>query len=94
MERWSSVSNKRAFSYECKCGYEWYSKEAQRSLKKALRDMKEGRAYIWCCGTKRGRCVKSGKKLTICADCHMESCENWYRIGKRDMLKKLKDKAI
>lgn len=73
-----------------KCGYEIWSKGMERRMEKCLKESKEGRTYIWSCATKRGRCIRSGYKIDVCHECATNQAKRWYRLGKRDMLKKLK----
>ena len=68
------------------------TKRQLTSIKKREKEIKEGRTYLFCCGSKKGdrkhRCAKSGHELTICFDCHVENCKRWYKIGLKDGRKK------
>ena len=83
--RFGSPRDRNNFMDECsKCDYEFYSKGFYRSIGKSLQDAKEGRSYLWSCATKRGMCVKSGQKPSICHECCSEQSKRWYGIGKKD----------
>ncbi len=75
-----------------KCGYEIWSKGMERKMKRVLEECKEGRGYIYSCGTKRGKCTKSGTKPLICHECATEQSKKWYRLGKKDAYKKVMEK--
>lgn len=77
--------------WECpneKCDYTEFTKLGAKQLAKRLDNSKEGRTYIWSCGTRYGKCSKSKLKLEICRDCHAEECKKWYNLGRKDERKK------
>jgi hypothetical protein len=86
--------NKVIEDWECpnkKCKHWEFTKAGWKKLEPSLRDVKEGRTYLWACSTKTKkskRCAKSGEKLWICPSCHVKDCEKWYKLGKSDERKK------
>lgn len=51
------------------------------SIRRGLRDIKEGKTFLFSC--------KHDKKdATICFSCHADEVKRWYRMGKRDALKR------
>ena len=52
-----------------------------KRLKKSCQDIKEGRAYTyWCSHTK--------EHGTVCYECHVKECKHWYKLGKKDCVKR------
>ena len=68
------------------------TKKQLKSIERGMKDIKEGRTYIFCCAqdNKKPYCSNSKQKLTICFECHIKDCERWYRIGLKDGRRKVR----
>lgn len=53
-------------------------------LEESLKDVKNGRTYLWSCVDKKGICGQSGEKAGICHSCCTRECKKWYRLGLKD----------
>ncbi|MBI3413453.1 MAG: hypothetical protein HY051_05240 [Candidatus Aenigmarchaeota archaeon] len=70
-----------------------YDRELRHEFIKKLNKLRRNaRYYVFSCATKRGKCEKSGQKIFVCFDCHVNNCKQWYRFGHKDGFSRAKNK--